>query len=252
MIYVLWFPRHTIPGGDLPSQTIVFTITLGQGFPFPMDIAAAVVSNRFLSIWLRLLAYGCFPYIWLLHLAIVVPPSCMVAPPSNMVAPPTNMVAHPSYIWLRHLAIWLCLLTIWLHTLAIYMVAPPSNIMVVPQRRQYISYLAMFVPSRDMVALLCHTRHKKWDIKPFYLIPMLCCLAQNLRANKFSTTSSPRASSQKISTMSSPSSQQLSQQPADKLSMMSSPRASSWQIIHNKLSQQPKKAADQRLRKNAL
>ncbi len=145
----------------MPSQTIVFTITLGQGFSFPTDIAAAVVSNRFPSIWLRLLAYGCFPYIWLRHLAIVAPPSCMVVPPSNMVAPPTNMVVHPSYVWLCHLAIWLRLLTIWLHTLAIYMVVQPSNIMVVPQRRQYISYLAMFAPSKDMAALLCHTCHKK-------------------------------------------------------------------------------------------
>ncbi len=44
-----------------------------------------------LSIWL-------LPYIWLLHLAMVAPPSCMVAPP----------------------AIWLRLLTIWLRILAIY------------------------------------------------------------------------------------------------------------------------------------
>ncbi len=40
--------------------------------------------------------YGCSPHIWLLHLAMVAPPSNMVAPPNNMVAPPNNMVAHPS------------------------------------------------------------------------------------------------------------------------------------------------------------
>jgi hypothetical protein len=39
--------------------------------------------------------------------------------------------------------------------------------------------------------------------------------------------------------MSSPSSQQLSQQPAGKLSTTSSPRASSQKNIHDKLSQQP-------------
>ena len=49
----------------------------------------------------------------------------------------------------------------------------------------------------------------------------------------------PEHPAKKLSTMSSPSSQQLSQQPAGKLSTTSSPRASSRKSIHDKLSQQP-------------
>ncbi len=87
-----------MPGGDSPSQTKVFTIALGQGNPLPKERAATVVLNRFpfIIIWLRLLANGCSPHIWLLHLAMVALPSNMVAPPNNMVAPLDNMVAHPS------------------------------------------------------------------------------------------------------------------------------------------------------------